>query len=386
MDKQEIEKRNRFLLDLMLSAADEATWQKNTGLIEKSFGRFHAMDRLSTVDTAFIVGQGTSYATACNGETYLSHLGGLNARALTAFEFSRYTADYLKRPTATLVIGVSCSGNTASVVRALEAAAAMGAMTVCCSGEGDILGTKAADERIITDCNIESRGESSHPYSVSHLFLLEAVYRLSLKIGLSNGHLSTADAHQWEARFQEALASLAFLPALFERVGEINRAIRKKGGNGHVVLGSGPNRGTMVEAALKICEYSWKLGAGEELEDFAHGRFRELDEVTPLLIISPDGPACPKTLDVLAGCHVAHSTSVVFTDAPTPAMENLATYVVKMPKLHEYLTPFVYIFAFWFYGYHTKADVGELVGEARYGLYATDVNFEAHFDTLGHRR
>lgn len=386
MHTGEIETRNRFLLDLMLSAADTAIWKVNTELIEKSIARFQAKERFTTIDTAFVVGQGTSYATACNAETYLSHLAGLSARALTAFEFSRYPEDYLKRPTATVVIGISCSGNTASVVKALEVAAARGALTVCLSGDGDILGAKIADYRIITDCAIERRGESTHPYSISHLFLLEAAYRLSLEIGVANGYLSIGDVAQWQSRFQETIASLRCLPALFTRVGEINRAVRAKGGESHVVLGSGPNRGTMIEGALKICEYSWRLGAGEELEDFAHGRFRELDEVTPLLIISPDGPACAKTLDVLAGCHVAHSTAVVFTDADIPAISKLATYIVKMPKLHEYLTPFVYIFAFWFYGFHTKADAGELVGEARYGLFATDVNFEAHFDTLGNRR
>lgn len=370
----------------MFSAADSATWRRNTELIEKSFSQFRAIERFAAIDTAIVVGQGTSYATACNAETYLSHLAGLSARALTAFEFSRYPEDYLKRPTATVVIGISCSGNTASVVKSLEVAAVRGALTVCLSGDGDIQGAKVAEYRIITDCAIERRGESSHPYSISHLFLLEATYRLSLQIGLMKGSLSGSDVAQWQERFQQTIASLACLPALFSRVGEVNRAIRAKGGEGHVVLGSGPNRGTMIEGALKICEYSWRLGAGEELEDFAHGRFRELDEVTPLLIISPDGPACAKALDVLAGCHVAHSTAVVFTDAPTPAFEKLAAHVVEMPKLHEYLTPFVYIFAFWFYGFHTKADAGELVGEARYGLFATDVNFEAHFDALGNRR
>jgi glucosamine 6-phosphate synthetase-like amidotransferase/phosphosugar isomerase protein len=386
MEKQEIEKRNQFLLKLMLSAAEKDVWRRNEALINESLKALGKGEAFRAVDTAFIVGQGTSYATACNGETYLSRLAGLSARAVTAFELSRYPEDYLKRPANTLVIGVSCSGNTVSVVKALEAARAAGAVTVCLSGEGELDGAKAAAYRVITDCAIERRGEDSHPYSISHLFLLEGVYRLSLLIGLARGSLTAADAKAWTDRFEEALDVMKTLPTLYARVGEINLDVRAKGGEGYVVLGSGPNRGTRVEGALKICEYSWRLGAGEELEDFAHGRFRELDTKTPLLIISPDGPACPKTMDVLAACAVAHSTSVVFTDAPTPAMRKLATYIVEMPKLHEYLTPFVYIFAFWFYGFHTKADAGELVGEARYGLYATDVNFEAHFDADGNRR
>ncbi len=384
MDKVEIEKRNRALLDLMLSAAQPAVWQQNKALIAQSL---QAIDGalFADVDTAFLVGQGTSYATACNAETYLSRLGGLSARAVTAFEFSRYTQDYLKRPAQTVVIGISCSGNTVSVVKALEAARAAGALTVCLSGEGELDGAKAAACRIITDCAIEKRTESAHPYSISHLFLLEGAYRLALLIGLTRGTMTQEQQGEWLSRLSQAQAAMKDLPALYERIGAINREILAKGGDKYVVLGSGPNYGTMVEGALKICEFSWKLGAGEELEDFAHGRFRELDTKTPLLIISPDGPACPKTMDVLAACTVAHSTSVILTDAPTVAMKKLSTYIVDMPKLHEYLTPFYYVFALWFYGYHTKADAGELVGEARYGLYATDVNFEAHFDADGNR-
>jgi len=112
-----------------------------------------------------------------------------------------------------------------------------------------------------------------------------------------------------------------------------------------------------------------------------------LDQQTPLMIIAPDGPAISKTMDLLAGGAIAGSKSVILTDAPNEAMRRLAAHIVEMPKLeNEYLAPFVYIFAFWFYGYHVKADVGELVGEARYGLYAVDIDFEAHFDAMGNKK
>ena len=383
----EIAARNQHLLDLMMAVAKPAFWEPTRRMTADSLATFAASGWLGSVDTAFVIGQGTSLATAMNAETYLRRIAGLNAQALAAFEFSRYPTDYLHRPERTLVVGVSCGGNTASVAMGLKAAREMGAITVCLSGEGDIACAKAAEYRVVTDCHIEKRDNRHHPYSVSHLFLLLGAYELSIALGRANGALGQADAERWHAHLDQAIGSLSMLPGLYDRVGEVVHAMRAIGSDTHIVLGSGPNRGTMMEGALKISEFCWQLGAGEELEDFAHGRFRELGATTPLLVIAPDGPSIAKTMDVLAGIAVSKTPVVVLTDAPNPAMRKMAGHIIEMPKLgSEYLTPFVYIFAFWFYGFRVNADKGELVGGARYGLYAVDINFEAHFDERGERK
>lgn len=383
MENQEIRKRNQVLLELMLGASDRAFWNETIGMTEESLRQIDD-DAWKNIDTAFIVGHGTSLATAYNAETYLSHIAGLRARALPAYEFRSYPDDYVKSPETTLVIGCSCSGNTVSVVKSLEIARGMGCKTLCLSGDGDIGGAKAAEYRIVADCAIEKRGATSHPYSVSHLFLLIGAYKLSIRIGQSRGVLTEQKAAYWEEQLEKALGALTFLPELSEQMARIAGDARARGAVNQIVLGTGPNHGTMVEGALKICEFIWKLGAGEELEDFAHGRFRELDQITPLMMICPSGASVDKAMDILAGAAIAGSNTVIFTDAPTEAMEKLATTIVRMPALEdEYLTPFVYVFAFWLYGYHYMADAGELVGGARYGLLATDINFKAHFDAHG---
>ena len=387
MEQQEIDLRNKELLQLMMSAAGPAVWRQNETLIadslaDDSFQR----QALSKVKKALVIGQGTSYATAWNAASYFSRIAGLEAHAITAFECLHYMEDYIKTPETTLLVGISCSGNTISVADALSAAREMGAMTVCISGEGTIRCAQAAEYRVVTDCGIERRDTYSHPYSISHLFLLQGSYMLSLLIGTRSGYLTAEAQETWKQRMEQAIGSLDMLPALYEKMVAINQKIRADGGSGHIVLGTGPNRGTMIEGALKISEFSWQLGAAEELEDFAHGRFRELDRATPLFIIAPDGPCSPKTLDLLTGCVISGTTSVVLTDHPTDIVRQMAAYVIEMPAVHEYLTPFVYVFAFWFYGYATKATANALVGEARYGLYAVDINFVTHFGVRSKKR
>ena len=387
MEKQELELRNRELLNLMLSAAKPEIWKKNAAVVAGSLADASiSQGKLASVQRALVIGQGTSYATAWNAASYLSRVAGLEAQAITAFECLHYMQDYVKPSETVMIVGISCSGNTKSVANALKAAREKGAVTVCVSNDGDISCAKAAEYRVKTDASIEKRDTYSHPYSISHLFLLQGVFELALTIGSQNGHLDVQRRKEWEERLLQALDSLKMLPALFQKVTALNVAIRTKGGKGHIVLGSGPNRGTIIEGALKISEFSWQLGAAEELEDFAHGRFRELDPTTPLFIISPDGPCIPKTLDILAGCVQSGTTSIVLTDRPTAAIRKLASHIIEMPAVDEYLAPFVYVFVFWFYGYATKATANELVGEARYGLYAVDIDFDAHFDVNGNTR
>ena len=386
MEQQEIDLRNRELLQLMLSAAAPAVWRQNEKMIadslaDPSFRR----PALSKARKALVIGQGTSYATAWNTASYFGRIAGLEAHAITAFECSHYMEDYIKNPEDTLLVGISCGGNTASVAAALKAAREKGAVTVCISGEGNIRCAREAEYRVVTDCGIERRDTYSHPYSVSHLFLLQGAYILSLLIGAQSGYLTAQAKETWEQRLEQAIGSLDMLPGLYDRIVALNKKIRADGGSGHIVLGTGPNRGTMMEGALKISEFSWQLGAAEELEDFAHGRFRELDPATPLFIIAPEGPCSAKTLDLLTGCTISGTTSVVLTDHPTDLVRQMASYVIEMPAVHEYLTPFVYVFAFWFYGYATKSTMDELVGEARYGLYAVDINFETHFRVRGNK-
>ena len=91
---------------------------------------YAADERLARVDTVIIIGHGTSLATAMNAEFLFSRAAGAAARAVPAYQFRSYARDYLKRPERTLVVGISCSGNTESVVKGLEAARQAGALAM----------------------------------------------------------------------------------------------------------------------------------------------------------------------------------------------------------------------------------------------------------------
>lgn len=386
MEHKEIDRMNEELMQHMLSLAEPKNWKKNSDMITESLKAFENDNWLKEIETVYLVGHGTSYATGKNGESWMAHIAGLQACAMPAFQFCSYAGDFLLKPEKTLVVGVSCSGNTASVVNSLKVAREKGAATVCLSGDGDIKMAEAAEYRITTDAHIESR-VGVGAYSISHLFIAYGAYQLAVLLGSRNGRLDAADVAYWRQQMEKTIAAMAALPRLNEEMKAIAGKLNRDTMDNLAVLGTGPNMGTMVEGALKISEFCWLFGAGEELEDFAHGRFREVDERVPLFMLTPAGPSYDKTMDLLAGCAIAKSPAVVFTDVPTEPMKKLATYVVEMPKIEdEYLTPFLYIYPLWFYGWHIAAAEGQLVGDRRHGLFATDINFKAHFDEAGNKK
>lgn len=386
MNQSEIINRNLKLKRHMLSLAVPEAWKRNNYLVEESLSLMESSKVWKDIRQVILVGHGTSYATAMNGEIYINRIAHVQARALPAYQFLKFMEDYLFIPKQTLVIGISCSGNTASVVACLEQARQCGACTLSVSGEREGNCMKSAEWRIRTDAHVEYSVDAS-AYTVSHLFLLYGIFRFSIFVGIKNAALAPSDGELWMERFVEVQQELAILPDLFNRVAETcEQLLRYNEIRNLVVVGTGANRGTAKESALKISEFCWMFCADEELEDFAHGRFRELDISVPLLILSPDEITLAKTKDLLAGCDKSQTPVVVFTSCADDAVRKLATIVVDMPTISdEAMTPFMYVFPMWFIGYYLQQRKHGLVGAKRYDLYATDVNFTLRFDSEGNR-
>lgn len=383
MDIQEIKSANERLRAHLLSMVNPETWTRTLAMSDESIASFADTPWLRDIDTVYLVGHGTSFATSMNAESAISHIARVHAQAVSAYTFATYAGDYIMNPGKTLVVAISCSGDGASVVGALKAARSAGAHTMVISGEGDILAAPHAELRILTDARVESRA-NVQAYSISHLFILLAAHRFALLLGQKNGHVDQAQAERWDEQLNKTIETMTCLPKLFDQMHEIYRDLETYGAKNFAVLGTGPNRGTAQEGALKISEYCWRFGAAEELEDFAHGRFREVGSEEPLFIISPTEKTYAKTMDLLTGCYISKTPAVVFTAQSTPAMEKLATHVVTLPSIDdEYMTPFLYIFPMWFYGFHVRNEENGLVGEKRHGLYAVDINFSARFTEDG---
>jgi glucosamine--fructose-6-phosphate aminotransferase (isomerizing) len=100
------------------------------------------------------------------------------------------------------------------------------------------------------------------------------------------------------------------------------------------VLGSGPNAGTTEGASLKVVEMAKLPSEVQDLENFLHGRLREVDRTTPLLFVAPCGLSSRRVLDFLTVTDHVGAPSVVLTDHLSAGGQRLATPLLYITPLY----------------------------------------------------
>jgi glutamine---fructose-6-phosphate transaminase (isomerizing) len=143
------------------------------------------------------------------------------------------------------------------------------------------------------------------------------------------------------------------------------------------VLGTGPNLGTAEEASLKIIEMAKMYSECQELEDFMHGRLREVDQNSPLFFIAPRGNASHRVLDFLTVADMIHAPSIVLTDHVTSGIQQLATHVIQIPvSLDEFATPLLYVLPMHIFGYEMAFQRGYDPTARRYDIVPQKVRYQ----------
>src|SRR6185436_14532695 len=253
------------MLTNILTLADAATWKKSIDLAEETLASW--LKSAPGFTRVILVGHGSSFYNSLVGESVLEHIAKIPCKALPAFTFSAY-AEAALLGSQTLVIGISTTGETQAVCDALERARGVGSPTLAITAHGDSAVSRFADAVILT-------GGEDDQISVktkSYVQALLPIYLLAVHIAgdeklreywLRQIDLAAQGARQiletGRNQFRELAHEYAKAPNIF-------------------VLGTGPNLGTAEEASLKIIETSKMYSECQELEEFMHGRLREVDE------------------------------------------------------------------------------------------------------------
>ncbi len=371
-----MEEKDR-LLQRILSLTTSAPWSENLRLNRESIRTLCAKGTLSGIRRMYLTGGGTSLYAAEVGRSYMERIAGIPAQAVPCYSFSYYIPEELLGPDVCL-LAISQTGTARSVEKCVRAAQRSGALDIAVSGSTDAPVPAAARRLILTDAKTE--GPSAK--STSYVQALTAVYLLAVAIGRANGRLTEQQAAWWDAQLEEAVQKSAQLAGLTEQMYRL--AAQYKDAPIHHCLAVGPNVGTVEEGALKIIEMAWVPAEGREMEDFLHGRYREADETTPLLLIAPKGPSKEKLMDTLGSAKRIHAPTIVLTDDPDPAIARLATHVVKMPGgVDEFLTPMFYITPLWLYAHRLGILRGADPAGNRHGFIPTGYEYRAHYDENG---
>ena len=352
------------MLTNIRALANPETWQKSIDLADAALSNWSKSPR--KFERIYLVGHGSSFYNGQVGEYVLEHIAGIPSKAIAAFAFSNYVEPKMLGPHA-LVVGISTTGETQSVCTALERARQAGSSTLAITAHQNSAITQHADLVILT-------GGEDDQISVktkSYVQALVSIYILAI-------HLAGAEETRKYWLNQIQLAAQGASHILQNGWVQIKQLAENFGKAPKVfVLGTGPNLGTAEEASLKIIEMAKMYSECQELEDFFHGRLREVDQSSPLFFIAPQGHASPRVLDFLTVLDMIHAPSIVITDRVTPGIQRLATHVIQVPvSLDEFATPLLYVLPMHIFGYEMALQRGHDPTARRYNFVPQTVKYE----------
>ena len=338
---------NHPIMNNILALSDRATWNHTLDVGESTLSAWLEQFDASKVERVYFVGCGTSYYAGQVGKYIVERIAHIPAEAVQAFAFATYAQPDVLGAHA-LVAGISTTGGSEAVVDALAHAQASGAATLAITANAGSAVSDVAQATILTGGGDDKVSVKTKSYVQS----LVTLYLLSLRLAnTGEGNIVPADL-DWSQQIERA--SEGVMRVLDETQPVMQQLAEQYAGAGNVfVLGTGPNCGTAEEASLKVIEMAKVFSEAQELEDFLHGRFREVDQVNPMFFLAPHGRASARILDFLAATNHVGAPSIVLTDHVSPGIERLATHTIIMPgDVDEFATPLLYIVPMYLFSYH----------------------------------
>ncbi|MEU2061997.1 SIS domain-containing protein [Streptomyces sp. NPDC013455] len=238
-----------------------------------------------------LIGNGDSYHAVRAAEPAFASFSGLACAPLNAQRFLDYGG---VGPGGdgrdTLVVGVSASGGSRAVARALEEAAHRGSPTVAVTvAEGGPV-TRAADVGVIAPTG----PRQPSPGILTYQACLTALFVIAVRLGAAR---QPAKPLLDELR-AAAGAVAATAGALEEPCRELAQEVAADPGV-LMVTGTGPQAGTAKYAAAKVVEASGLPAFAQDLEEWWHVERFALTGDSPLLVLAPPGRSHARAVDLV---------------------------------------------------------------------------------------
>lgn len=273
------------------------------------------------------------------------------------------SSEYIYRKTVTdehtLVIGVSQSGETADTLTAIKQAKAKGSHVLIITNRPDSAMAREADSLIPVSAGIEVSVAATKSY-IAQLtsFYLLALYMAEIKESLP------------EVELNEIKSEMLILPQKIEQIlahKENIQACARKYANTRdfIYIARGINYPTALEGALKLKEISYINATGYPAGELKHGPIAMLDETMPVLSILMQGKVFEKLLSNSEEAKARNARMVALTNSSDPKLEDLFDFIIKVPEVHEYLSPIVATIPLQLIAYYIAEFLGKDVDQPR---------------------
>ena len=273
------------------------------------------------------------------------------------------SSEYIYRKTVTdehtLVIGVSQSGETADTLTAIKQAKAKGSHVLIITNRPDSAMAREADSLIPVSAGIEV----SVAATKSYIAQLTSFYLLALYMAETKESLP-------EVELNEIKSEMLILPQKIEQIlahKENIQACARKYANTRdfIYIARGINYPTALEGALKLKEISYINATGYPAGELKHGPIAMLDETMLVLSILMQGKVFEKLLSNSEEAKARNARMVALTNSSDPKLEDLFDFIIKVPEVHEYLSPIVATIPLQLIAYYIAEFLGKDVDQPR---------------------
>lgn len=276
---------------------------------------------LAPVRRVFLVGIGTSFHAALVG-AWLLRAAGLDARAVSSFDFALYPEQFPLRADDAVVL-LAHTGvkhfSAGSLARAAEAGAtivSVGSQTAEHPGSHLILRTV---ER-----------EQSAAYTASHLAAMTVLAQVAAAIGERRGVAQVSGFRADLAALPDQVADVLARQAEIEPVAAM--AVRKQ----VYAAAAGPNEATVLELVIKAREAAYGRVDALAVEQFLHGPMVAFNDGDLAVLVQVAGNGAARVAEVAAVLAAMGGNLWLVGDAvPTTPTATVFT----LPRLPEVLSP-----------------------------------------------
>jgi glucosamine--fructose-6-phosphate aminotransferase (isomerizing) len=311
--------------------------------------------RLARLRRIHLVACGTSWHAALVGKFLIEGLAAVPTEVEYASEY-RYRQPLLDE--ATLVVGITQSGETADTLAAMELAGDRSALlgTVC-----NVRGSSAwrlASARLLTQAGPEIGVASTKAFTTQ----LVALVLLAMALRSSRGLSDSED--------RELLGELQRLPLAVEEVLRGDRELYGRGvaalsGGDSLYLGRGILYPIALEGALKLKELSYLHAEGYPAGEMKHGPIALVEEGYPVLAVALRTPSRDKLLGNLREVKARGATVLAVAEPDADEVAEMADLVLPVPLVHPLLQPVVAVVPLQRLAYEVAVELGLDVDQPR---------------------
>ncbi len=327
--------------------------------LDFSEGRARKLDLpidFSKISRLTISACGTAYYAGMVGKSWFERYARLPVEIDVASEFRYREAPVEKNG---LALFISQSGETADTLAALRYCKAKGQKIAAIVNVKGSTIAREADVVLPILAGPEIGVASTKAFTCQ----LSVLASLALVAGRQRGTLS-------EAKERELVQALAEVPrhistilrdeAQFERIShDLSKA------KDILYLGRGTSYTIALEGALKLKEISYIHAEGYAAGELKHGPIALIDENVPVVVVAPEDELFEKTVSNMQEVAARGGQIVLLSDADAAKAGCKAAAAVKMPKVHDFVTPIVYAVPVQLLAYHTAVLMGTDVDQPR---------------------